>query len=71
MFELTFSEVSKPILLHEEGSNKGQPLTIPKDLIVKESSDTFDIVVIATPLTSDKSIISINGLPVKPKFDGR
>ena len=57
------------VILFNEGANNGKSSRMAQSSQIK--SEEFDIVVIATPLTKDKSTIEIQGLPDKLEFPGR
>jgi len=48
-----------------EGENKPRAATMAQEV------EKFDVVVLATPLTKDKSSIELKGLPTEPLFPGR
>ncbi len=69
----TFNRLSaasdEPQGLFREGKNEGKPSRVQTE--TNEEEEEFDIVVLALPMTKDKTTLEITGLPEKPVFPGR
>ena len=57
--------------LHNEGSNGGRFASPYQQLEGLEDIREYDFVVLATPMTKDKSSISFSGFPVQLNFPGK
>ncbi len=71
-FRVSFNRVDKPDepeWLFNEGSNEGKSRKVP--VRSREEKEDFDMVVLATPMTKDKTTIKIHGLKEAPVFPRR
>ncbi len=71
-YSVAFNRVEKPeepTFLFTEGANGGESKRVP--VHTAEEAEEFDAVILATPMTRDKSSIQLRGLPVQPTFLNR
>lgn len=71
-FKVAFNRLAAPAepeWLFAEGANEGKSQKVP--VATAEEKEDFDVVILATPMTKDKTTIEIRGLPEAPSFPRR